>query len=225
MISVVAGVFVGLLVGLRHVFEPDHLAAVSTMVAQRRTRAAAARLGAWWGIGHTIALLVFSGALIVAGRSVPPGYERALELAVGVMLIAMGARALWRATHGVGPVAEHAHGSHVHEHAGPADHVHVGDRVLAWRPLAVGLIHGTAGSGALTAVVMAELPTNAARVGYVLLFGLGSIAGMALLSGLAGGAAARFARSTGLTRGLTAATGLLALVVGAGWALRALAGA
>ncbi len=214
----------GLLVGLRHAFEPDHIAAVSTMVARSRTRGAAARLGAWWGLGHTLALVAVCGALIAFGLSVPERYESLFELIVGIMLIGMGGRALWLSMRASGPVALHSHRGVAHEHAGPTEHVHIGDRAFAWRPLLVGLVHGVAGSGALSAVVMADLPGNAARVGYISLFGLGSIAGMAFLSGVAGDALSRFAHSDRVARGLSAATGVLALVVGVVWSSRAMMG-
>ena len=224
MYPVFSGLFLGLLVGLRHAFEPDHIAAVSTMVARSPTKGAAARLGAWWGLGHTLALVAVCGALIAFGLSVPPHYESLFELIVGIMLIGMGGRALWLSVRASGPMARHTHSGVAHEHAGPSEHVHIGDRAFAWRPLVVGLIHGVAGSGALSAVVMADLPGNVARIGYISLFGLGSIAGMALLSGLAGDALSRFAHSTRVARGLSAATGLLALVVGAVWSSRAVPG-
>jgi hypothetical protein len=222
MYPVLSGILVGLLVGLRHAFEPDHLAAVSTMVAQRPNRVAAAGLGAWWGLGHSIALALVSGALVVAGLSVPPRYDSLFELVVGAMLVGMGGRALWRSLGAAGPTTWHVHGTFVHQHSGPIQHLHLGRRVLAWRPLLVGLVHGVAGSGALTAVVMAELPNNAARAGYIVLFGLGSIAGMALMSGIAGDALSRLSRAKHVARVLSASTGLLALAVGGVWSARAL---
>jgi hypothetical protein len=92
-------------------------------------------------------------------------------------------------------------------------------RTLAWRPLTVGLVHGLAGSGALTAIVFADLPGAGARLVYMTLFGLGSIAGMALASGAAGVTLRLVARSGGTRRGLGFVTGALSMTVGILWSI------
>lgn len=220
MFATLGGILLGLVVGVRHAFEPDHLAAVSTMVTETRGGRRGALLGAIWGVGHTLALVIVGVALLIAGSLVPARVESALELAVAVMLVGLGTRAIVRAVRDgrAGSVSPHSHGGQRHVHAVPdGGHVHLGETPLAWRPLAIGVIHGLAGSGGLTALVFAELPSDAARVVYIALFGAGSIAGMALASGLAGASLARVTRGPETMRRLGAAAGLLSIVVGVAW--------
>jgi ABC-type nickel/cobalt efflux system permease component RcnA len=139
------------------------------------------------------------------------------------MLLVLGARSIVIALRAAAIVHRHVGADHDHRHPGdghPAhDHVHAQIRRLAWRPLAVGLVHGLAGSGALTAIVFADLPGAGARLVYMTLFGLGSIAGMALASGAAGATLRVIARSGGTRRSLGLATGVLSIVIGVMWAI------
>jgi high-affinity nickel-transport protein len=226
------GVLLGLVVGVRHAFEPDHLAAVSTLVTDFDRRPGGARrgalVGAVWGIGHTLALVIVGLVLIAAGALVPASVERALELGVAVMLVGLGVRAITRAVRDGrrGAMSQHVHlalghgARHAHAHAAPdGGHVHVAGATLAWRPLAIGVIHGLAGSGGLTALVFAELPGNGARIIYMTLFGAGSVAGMALASGLAGMSLARVARAPETMRRIGAVAGVLSIIVGVAWGI------
>jgi hypothetical protein len=207
--STAIGILLGLLVGLRHSFEPDHLTAVSTLVGETRDLRGGAMLGAMWGIGHTLALVAVGAILLLVGASLPERAAVIFELGVAGMLLVLGARAIVVALRAA---ADHRTHGHAHDHRPAA-------RALSWRPLAVGLVHGLAGSGALTAIVFAELPGAGARLIYMLLFGLGSIAGMALASGTAGVALRVIARSGGTRRGLGLATGALSITVGVLWAI------
>src|SRR5262249_56190029 len=116
-----------------------------------------------------------------------------LEVWVVVRLGACGGRGLAVAARQgpLGPPRVHPLGHLVHTHAGATPHVHVGRWTLARRPLLVGAVHGLAGSGALTALVLATLSSTTARITYMALFGLGSTLGMAALSGLLGWPLAR----------------------------------
>jgi hypothetical protein len=213
-------ILLGLLVGARHAFEPDHLAAISTLVTGTRSRKNASLLGLMWGLGHTIALLGVGLALVLAGSVLPDRVGNAFELAVAAMLVLLGARAIVRGLRNTdGHAGLHRHGGIAHMHGGAHDHVHVGDRALAWRPLTIGIVHGLAGSGALTALAFAELPTTSARVIYMLLFGVGSIAGMTLATGIAGAALARLSRGERAQRALAVTTGCISCVCGVVWAL------
>jgi ABC-type nickel/cobalt efflux system permease component RcnA len=217
----------GLLVGLRHAFEPDHLAAVSTLVAEQRSPRAAAVLGAIWGLGHSLALLVVVTVLAALGQSLPPSFTARLELVVALMLIYLGIRTLVRAAkrERTGAIGVHSHGDRTHTHAHQAaDHVHLGRHSFARRSLLVGLVHGLAGSGSLAALVAVEVPDLAGKILYVSVFGLGSVLGMALISGAAGWPLARAARHPVLARAVAFATGTLALVVGTIWAWPAVTG-
>lgn len=195
----------GLLTGLRHALEPDHLAAVSTLVArgegERRWR-----VGALWGLGHALALVAVGGLLVGLETALPPALSAGLELAVAAMLVGLGAFAVR------GALAEVPH--HEDAHALGLPHLHA---PVGAPPLLVGLMHGLAGSGALTALAMAAMPTTPGRLIYAALFGLGSILGMGLLTGVAGDVLRRAALAPASLRRLRVATGLLSLVVGLAW--------
>lgn len=211
----------GLLVGLRHALEPDHLAAVSTLVGDAPGARRGALLGAWWGVGHTVALLAVAASLMLLRTTVPEGVAAGLEAAVGVMLVALGVRAIARAIREgrAGSVATHRHGETEHAHGGVVEHVHVGGLVLGWRPLMVGLMHGLAGSGALTAAVFARLAGAGSQGAYVALFGVGSIAGMALVSAIAGRVLSL--ATPAAARVVASAAGAASIVIGLWWSVAA----
>ena len=215
----------GIALGARHAFEPDHLAAVSTLVSERPRPRQAALLGALWGLGHTAALLAVGVGLLIARAELSPRVEGIFELAVAAMLIGLGVRSLVSAMRDGrrGEPHPHAHGDHAHVHPGPRGHVHVFDRTVALRPLLVGLIHGLAGSGGMAALAMAEMPTRATAVLYVLLFGLGSVVGMAAVSAIAARSLARVAARAPALRHLRIGAGALAVVVGVVWGALAIA--
>jgi high-affinity nickel-transport protein len=196
------GIVIGILVGLRHAFEPDHLTAVSTLVSETRDVRHGALLGVLWGLGHTISLVVVGMILAFVGATLPPRAGTVFELGVAVMLVLLGARAIAVALRGG---RDHAHARTV-----------VGRR---WRPFAVGLIHGLAGSGALTALVFAQLPGAIARIVYIGLFGAGSIAGMAIASGVAGATLQLVVRSDRVRRQIGVATGGVSIAVGLLWGI------
>lgn len=221
MTASLTAILFGLLVGLRHAFEPDHLTAISTLVTEARDGVRGALLGAIWGIGHTVSLVIVGTVLLVVGASLPEHVAASFECAVSAMLIALGIRAITRAirTGGDGPVATHRHGPVEHAHPQGAPHIHVAGRAVAWRPLLVGLVHGLAGSGALTALVFAKLPTPALRITYITLFGLGSVAGMAIASGIAGASLRAVGQSPQTRRRLSVVTGAVSIIVGLLWAI------
>ena len=225
LIEVLTGSGLGSLLGMRHALEPDHLAAVTTLVSRERSSLRAALLGAWWGIGHTLALLVVGAALVFVRTELPAAVSDAFELAVAVMLIAIGVRALRLAAQQGpgGPRHLHRHGLIVHSHAAVPAHVHLGSWTFARRPLIIGAVHGLAGSGALTALVLATLPTTAARLMYVLLFGLGSTLSMAALSGLLGWPLAHLGTHHRVARGISLAVGVVSIGIGIWWGAKLIA--
>ena len=211
--------WLGSLLGMRHALEPDHLAAVTTLVSRERNAARAALLGVWWGLGHTLAL-VLSGAVLVGLRAeMPPAATDAFEFAVAAMLVGLGLRAIVQAARlgAAGPTRRHRHGRVVHTHAGVPAHAHIGTWTLARRPLMVGAIHGLAGSGALTALVLTTLPSTASRLTYVFLFGLGSTLSMAALSGVLGWPLARIGSHHAVGRAVSLLVGCLTTALGLVW--------
>ncbi|MDX2092204.1 MAG: HupE/UreJ family protein [Kofleriaceae bacterium] len=157
-------VVLGIAQGVRHSFEPDHLAAVSVMVEESRSMWRGAWLGAIWGIGHTASLLAMSIAVVGFGAVLPDSADRIFTLLVAAMLVLLGVRSL------------RSHRAHAPPRPARS----------ALQALAIGMMHGLAGSSALTAMAFAALPTPTARLLYISLFGLGSIAGMAAVSAAAG---------------------------------------
>jgi nickel/cobalt exporter len=192
----------GIGLGARHALEPDHLAAVSVLTADRPGARRALLIGALWGAGHTLSLLACGLAAAIAAARIPARLTSLFEIGVAGMLIALGGRALLR--------ARAARNAHVH--------VHVARRVLAIRPVLVGAVHGLAGSGALVALATAALPTEAARMLFIGLFGVGSIAAMSAISGLASWPLARVARRPAVARIVLAVAGTTSVALGVLWA-------
>lgn len=220
--EVLTGSALGSLLGMRHALEPDHLTAVSTLVTSspgERSNVRAALLGASWGIGHTLSLVVVGAVLVVLRAEMPARVADVFELLVAIMLVALGVRAILIAIGQgpIGPTHTHHHGHVVHRHAGVRPHVHVGTWTLARRPLLVGAVHGLAGSGALTALVLATLTSTAARITYMTLFGFGSTLGMALLSGLLGWPLAKLGTNRSTIRALSVVVGCVSIALGLFW--------
>jgi len=209
----------GSLLGMRHALEPDHLAAVSTLVTDERNSYKAALLGMCWGLGHTLSLIAVGAALVLLRAEMPASAADFFEFCVALMLVGLGLRAMYlSARQGPsGPVHAHHHGHHVHVHGATQPHIHIGTWTLARRPLLVGAVHGLAGSGALTALVLTTLPTTAARLTYMLLFGLGSSVGMAALSGLLGWPLASVGQHRLLARGVPFVVGCVSTALGIAW--------
>src|SRR5215212_8341523 len=209
----------GSLLGMRHALEPDHLAAVSTLVTGERNTRKAAMLGMCWGLGHTFALIVVGAGFVLLRTEMPVRVADALEFCVALMLVALGLRAIYLAARQgpTGPTHAHHHGHVVHTHQGTPAHIHIGAWTLARRPLLVGAVHGLAGSGALTALVLTTLPSTAARLTYMIVFGFGSTIGMAALSGVLGWPLARAGQHRGVALALSLAVGCASTALGLAW--------
>lgn len=226
----------GFVFGLKHATEVDHIVAVSAVVSEQRKLARSILVGALWGVGHTASLVV-AGVLVLALRiAIPARVADWLEFGVALMIIGLGASALARALllrrRADAHIHRHRHGdgrSHVHVHfhergtghaapvapITPADvHTHALARV-GFKPLVVGAAHGLAGSAALTLLVLAQIDSAALGLVYLLVFGLGSICGMMLMSALIGLPFALAARRvSGLYYGLQTVAGAVSIVFG-----------
>jgi hypothetical protein len=201
MLALASAALLGLLLGLRHAFEPDHLAAVSTLVGERRG-AAGFWLGGVWGLGHTLSLVVVGGSLIALRTQLSPALEGGFELAVAAMLVFLGTRSIVRAARW-----------HRGQHADGRAHT----PRLARRSLLIGMTHGLAGSGALTALAFAEIPGRLAALAYILVFGLGSAVGMGTMTRMAGAGLARLPDAQRWSRPLAMTVGILSLGMGLFW--------
>lgn len=209
----------GFFLGMRHATDADHVIAVSTIVSRERSLKGAALIGALWGVGHTLTVLVVGSAIILFGVVIPPHVGLAMEFAVAVMLVVLGLFTLSSVTrrireqvtyqlagehphgrHDDGHLHTHRHGDYIHAHShghGLADHGHREedtpqarlDRSLGGlkpylmiRPLVVGVVHGLAGSAAVALLVLAAVREPAWAVAYLAVFGLGTVAGMMLIT-------------------------------------------
>jgi len=181
----------GFLLGMQHALEADHIAAVSSIAARRSRVGDIVKHGLTWGLGHTLTLFVFAGVAILLGRAIPETFAKPIEAAVGIMLIGLGAHVLWRLWRDRVHFHRHGHTDgtvhfHAHSHAGDTvahvRNVHTHEHGFRWRTLLVGLMHGMAGSAALLVLAVTQASSPMAGLGYVALFGIGSMIGMGVLS-------------------------------------------
>ncbi|MDT7543415.1 MAG: hypothetical protein QOE33_3319 [Acidobacteriota bacterium] len=183
----------GFVLGLKHAVEADHLAAISTIVSERKSIWSSSLVGGLWGVGHTISLALAGVAVILFRFRISEKTERGLEFCVGLMLVVLGANALRKlARGGYLHFHTHRHGgrTHVHPHIHDGSpetepHTHHG-LGLGTRPLLVGMIHGLAGSAALMLLVLSTISSSLIGLLYIVVFGVGSIGGMMLMSALFG---------------------------------------
>jgi high-affinity nickel permease len=216
----------GFLFGMQHATEADHVAAVCSIASRKSGIGAISRHGAFWGIGHTLTLVAVAGTCLVLRTTVPDGLASQLEFAVGLMLVGLGTHVLYRLwrdkvhfhghSHGPGDVHFHAH-SHRNDTAphlvSPHDHPHT--EAMPWRTLCVGLMHGMAGSAALIVLTAATLESPWWGLAYILTFGIGTTAGMALLSAIIAAPITLTARSmTFANKTLQGFIGLLTCCIG-----------
>ena len=202
-------VFVALLLGLRHASDPDHLAAVSTLIAsdpEDGTRRAG-RLGLAWGAGHAVTLAAFGLPIVLLQAYLPDTAQRAAEALVGLMIMFLAIRLLLRWRRGRFHVHSHRHGAvehrHLHPHAAHPhapthaavhDHPHEPEARLGrspWQAFGIGLAHGAGGSAGVGVLLLATIPGHGEAVGALAVLALGTAMSMALLSSAFGYAITR----------------------------------
>lgn len=204
MLTLFSIIAIGFFLGMRHATDPDHVIAVTTIVSRQRNVGRAALVGIFWGLGHTITIFVVGAAIILFNLVIPARVGLSMELSVGIMLIVLG---VWNLRSFLGAVpAEvpqvhshaHSHDGHVHthEHTHMAEaHTHEHARLAALdqrfgkagpyqllRPLVVGIVHGLAGSAAVALLILASIQNSRWAIAYLLVFGIGTIAGMMLIT-------------------------------------------
>ncbi len=185
MPSVLAVLAIGGLLGLRHAFEPDHLAAVSTLATRPGGRRlwSAGQLGLIWGLGHTVTVGAVALLIIALGVRLPAGLWPAAELLVAGLLILLGTLVIWRYVRGRWHMHAHVHAAaaphfHLHSHSADPSHIHSHSIFDARRSLGFGIAHGLAGSGAIAALLVAAVPDTVSRLAYFAAFSAGTIVGM-----------------------------------------------
>jgi ABC-type nickel/cobalt efflux system permease component RcnA len=166
--------FVAVLLGLRHATDPDHIAAMTTLVASGRERAArsAAGLGAWWGLGHGVTLVVFGVPILVAERYLPERYQQGAETAVAALIVFLALRLLVRWRHGYFDLHAHPHEAREHRHQ-------VRSPLGAF---GIGLVHGMGGSAGVGLLLLAAIPSEAVAVVSLLLLALFTALSMAVVT-------------------------------------------
>lgn len=223
-VTLPAAFALGFLAGFKHAFEPDHVIAVSTLLHKEPSLKRALRMGSAWGAGHTTTLVI--GVVVISLLRVPftEAQLAYFEIPVAVMLLGLGGWSLVAALSRALRLRQHTHGEILHAHAGEHPHGHPHGFTLnraGWPGFAVGLVHGLAGSGALLLLVAATLPSLGLGIVYALIFGTGSILGMAAVTaGLAMPLLASRSRPA-LYETLTAVSGALSVALGVSilWAL------
>jgi len=237
MITLLSIIALGFFLGMRHATDPDHVIAVATIVSRQRSIRHAALIGVLWGLGHTITILIVGSAIILFGIVIPARVGLTMELSVGLMLILLGILNLsgilrW-ITETVTPsqpglhAHPHGHGDYIHSHPhghSPEKHGHSKeatpvnwmDRIFGRlglyqviRPLAVGIVHGLAGSAAVALLVLTTIRVPSWAILYLLVFGIGTVAGMMLITAaiavpfkFSDGRFARLNRSMGMVSGV-----------------------
>jgi len=176
----------GLLLGFRHAFEPDHLAAVSTLATRQGRLLDACRLGLAWALGHTASVGAVVGAIILFGLHLPDRLWPAADLLVALLLIALGGTVILRYVRGRWHLHAHSHAAgphlHLHSHRQGTAHEHAHPQGDARRSLGFGLLHGLAGSAAILVLLVAAAPTRMAQLAYFAAFAAGTLVGMLVVS-------------------------------------------
>lgn len=225
LLSVVA---VGFLLGLRHAFEPDHLAAVSTLATRQGRLRDAAGLGIAWGLGHTVSIAAVALAVMALGLRLPQRFSLIGDFVVAGLLVLLGGTVLVRHIRGRWHIHQHAHDGeahfHLHSHSHGPSHAHVHARWDVRRALGFGLAHGMAGSAAVLVLVVAAASTAASQAAYIVAFGLGTIGGMLAVAFVLG-AAVRLASHRGerIARALHLSSAAVSIIVGVLLAIRLVA--
>jgi sulfite exporter TauE/SafE len=178
----------GLLLGLKHALEADHLSTVATLASGSASTRHSVSVATAWGLGHAASLVLLGTALVALGTVLPPAVARAFEIAIGVILIALAVDVLRRLRKRHVHLHVHQHGgkrhlhAHAHGHAGEAQHHHDHHAAPLWRrSLFIGGVHGLAGSAAVTVLA---LPAGSflRAFAYLFVFGVGTVLGMVALT-------------------------------------------
>lgn len=186
----------GFALGLRHATDADHIVAVSTLVSDGGGARRGAKIGAFWGAGHLLTVFLVGSVLVMLRLKIPPRVEWALELMVALVLIGLGVSTIFKCLTGRYHFHQHQHGERAHAHlhfhtASQPNHEHNSHSPQLSHhraPLLLGMAHGLAGTAGLALLVLTSIPTRTLGILYLVVFGLGALAGMATFGLVLGGA-------------------------------------
>jgi high-affinity nickel permease len=172
-----------LVLGLRHASDPDHLVAVTSLVARDDDGIrAATRVGAWWGAGHAATLVAVGLPLILLGSALPVWLETGAERLVGVIVVVLALRVLWKWTHGGYRAEEHAHGDVTHRHLSAGGPAHGHPTRSPQQAFSIGVVHGLAGTGAIVILLIAAMPGQVEAATALAVFAPMSVVSMAAMT-------------------------------------------
>src|SRR5215831_13635696 len=244
MMSFLSIIAIGFFLGMRHATDPDHVIAVTTIVSRQNKISRAAWTGIFWGVGHTLTIFVVGTAIILFGVVIPARLGLSMELSVALMLVLLGAMnvtAFLRSMRSVAKVQSpaatvhshpHSHGDYIHTHPhahAPEAHPHAADKTPVarmdrlfgrigiyrqLRPLVVGIVHGLAGSAAVALLVLTTIRDPRWAIAYLLVFGIGTVAGMMLITMSIASTLRVVGRTQRFARTLAMASGVLSLAFG-----------
>ena len=229
--GLIAAILLGLVLGLRHATDADHVVAVSTIVAAEGKALRSAWIGASWGLGHSTPLLTAGTVILFLKDSVLSTYEQIapyFEFGVAVMLVLLGVQVLWRLKQGQLHLHQHFEGEqphvHVHSHDGKAESHHTAatphSRMRSYASLfrpksyVIGMVHGLAGTAAVMLLLLPEAPTIAAGFVYLVLFGVGTIISMMAITLIFSIPLAFSVRFTHINNGVATLAGIMSVVIG-----------
>lgn len=172
--SVAVVLLVGVLLGLRHATDPDHIAAMTALIASGRERAArsAARLGAWWGMGHGVTLVAFGIPILLAERYLPERVQQGAETAVAALIAFLALRLIVRWRHGYFDLHAHPHAQQAHRH----------EVRTPFGAFGIGLVHGMGGSAGVGVLLLAAIPSETVAVASLLLLALFTAVSMTIVT-------------------------------------------
>lgn len=202
----------GFVLGLKHALDADHVVAVSTIVSQTKSLKKSLLTGVIWGVGHTITLLLVGLVILIFKLTIPDKLALSFELIVGVVLVVLGVDVLRKVIKEKVHMHEHQHGGSVHTHLHPHkeswshDHIH--------RSFIVGMIHGLAGSATLMLLVLTTVRSIFQGLLYILIFGVGSIIGMLIVSGIIGFPFLLLAKFSKINNSVKILAGTISIVLG-----------
>ncbi len=182
--NISTALLLGLLLGMKHALDADHIVAVTTIVSRSRSILHSLRVGLTWGIGHTLTLFVVGFGVLVLKLGIPDRLSLSMEFAVGLLLVVLGVPLLWRLMVSKAHTHPHQHAGKSHLHAHSHSYTPNHDHSHVRRSLLMGMLHGLAGSGALTLLALSTMSSVVQGLFFLLVFGVGSILGMLVFSGL-----------------------------------------